>query len=261
MKKFLTLIMALVFACSAFGLMACENNAGDTAGDACQHSVGADGVCTLCGKDILEKWKAVFEDAESYKGFSEREFTIKTTHCENHIENGVIHIDPTPYITETKNKKNKIYTKEYRVRPDGSFDEEDCHEYYYENLPDENTIIEYAYEYYWKEESEGRPWEKRVISSNSYNDKLAELEMFYGVYIFMGALESMIPIKIEYEDEVFFVYYSAYGGLEEYTITVKDDLIICLEGKMTIGDEVQSVKVEINYGEVNIVFPEGIFVE
>ena len=85
MKKLLTLVLALVIAFSAFGLVACENNAGDGTESGCQHSVGADGVCTLCGKDILAKWKTVFDDAEKYKGFSEEEAVLLETYMKREL--------------------------------------------------------------------------------------------------------------------------------------------------------------------------------
>ncbi len=239
MKKILSFILVLVVVFCSFGIVACDNNAGDVTDGSCEHSVNADGICSLCGKDILAKWRAVFNDAEKYKGFGEGEYTMKITSSGYSYINGVK--EESTYIETIKNEKNKVYVKE-----DGSFH---SNGEYYEYLPNENIVM-----YYYEDSYDG--W----IKSKS-NDTLGILELYYGAYRFIGAFSSMVPSKIEYKDKEYYVSYSMYGGMQEYVITVKNDLIIEINAVVNFGDEVESLKVEINYEDVNIVLPNAVLVD
>ncbi len=262
MKKLLTLFIALIIACSSFGHVACENNAGDVAEGSCQHSVGADGVCILCGKDILAKWRAVFNDAKNYKIFGEREFTVNTTI--NSVRNVNEIESENVYIREiVKNEKNKIYTK--RLNEEGIAGNDLVYENYYENLPNENIIMEYSYTNYWggKGHDEVYCWvKKEEIGFESYNEGLTVFEMQYGIYFrYIGIFESMVPTKIEYKDEVIYVYYTVYDGMTEYVVAVKNDLIISIEGSGTAGNQISTLKIEINYDDISVVLPDALLDE
>lgn len=283
MKKFLTLIMVLVLACSTLGLFACDNDfegiLGDDeiagviggeesngeAGETCKHSVNAQGVCTLCGKDILAKWKTVFNNMkENYDNLWNSECTMKVvTDTERNIyENGeVIRVDKVKSIEITKYGKNKIYEKRYYTNLDGSiYKDPNDNEYerYYEYLPEENTVMCYKWDndYYfdWETEEETGAWVK-YIDNNIYVDSLYNDSL-------LGLVEPMVPTKIEYKDNAFYVTYSfsLYGDYE-IVYTFKDNLLTHIDAKNIDGDDEDSVSIDITYGNTDIVFPEAILIE
>lgn len=260
MKKLLTIIMAFVFALCSFGLVACENNGGNFGdggdtddgkimeGTVCQHSIGTDGVCTLCGKDILAKWKTVFDDIEAYRYFTGKEYKLvakEHTKVYYSSSDGPTEVRWKDCVEIIETGNNKLYEKNYDLNSDGSVDEDSILEYYYEYLPEEDTMIEYKRAKEWQYYNV--PVGTWIKSSTSEEFEVS------GLYVYLGLVKSMVPSKIEYVDDALRIYYSLYNGKLEFIFTFEDDLVTRFELKQ---DEMSMIA-EITYGDVNIVLPDA----
>lgn len=262
MKKLLTVIMALVLALGSFGLVACENKEGNfgdggytddgkTEETVCQHSIGSDGVCTLCGKDILAKWKTVFDDIEDYKFFTGKEYKLVSKERLRYYSSssdGSSEKGWRDYVEIIETGNNKLYEKMYRLNSDGSVDEDSVDEYYYEYLPEEDIMIKYKRSQEWQNYNlpEGT-WIKEDDDSTSEDFEIS------GLYAYLGFVKSMVPSKIEYEDGALRIYYSLYNGKMEFIFTFEDDLVTRVELK----EDGVYMTAEITYDDVNIVLPDA----